>query len=493
MGRETDSPKTIPGGTAVPDGTAITIHRITNLVTPVASLTVSGGKFTHQYDGNYGPVRISFTYAGETRVRDSYAVGNTGPFNPVDNAIVSQGFQPGVARGVRNELAVTAGAPGKRVFVRSGAGKGGGIDYNQYSDNLQSPVFADNVSGQSRIDLIGFQTWTPGHAEEGRAELVIVQGTPAASPVEPSYTQGPESSTWFEPLAAVNLPNGYSSITGGMITDKRRFFADPRANSIATANIQDNAITQAKMADNSIGAAEIIDLAVGTNEIANLAVTTAKIADGAITSAKIGTGQIIASNIQNNSITDQQIAPNAIGTSELADNAVDTTAIQNGAVTFGKLAAGEAIPTGVGQIYFGSVAPFGWLICDGSAVSRSTYAALFALFGTTYGAGDGSTTFNLPDLRGRVPAGRHASQTEFDTLGESGGEITHTLTLGEIPSHQHAYSVGGVTFQSNTSVGGAGIRVNDFFNSAVLTTASGGGAAHNNLQPYLTVNWIVKT
>jgi microcystin-dependent protein len=79
-------------------------------------------------------------------------------------------------------------------------------------------------------------------------------------------------------------------------------------------------------------------------------------------------------------------------------------------------------------MFAGSTAPTGWLLCDGTAVSRTTYSDLFAITSTTYGVGDGSTTFNLPNLKGRVPVGLDTSQTEFDVLGETGGAKTHTLT-----------------------------------------------------------------
>ncbi len=83
----------------------------------------------------------------------------------------------------------------------------------------------------------------------------------------------------------------------------------------------------------------------------------------------------------------------------------------------------------------------GWLLCDGSNVSRTTYAGLFAAIGTTYGSGDGSTTFAVPDLRGRIPVGRDASQIEFDTLGETGGSLTHVHTNSNTSttgSHLHS-------------------------------------------------------
>src|SRR6266576_3216195 len=100
---------------------------------------------------------------------------------------------------------------------------------------------------------------------------------------------------------------------------------------------------------------------------------------------------------------------------------------------------GDIFPSGVILHYAGSAAPTNWLICDGTAVSRSTFAALFAIIGTTYGAGDGSTTFNIPDMRGKIAVGKHTSGT-FQTLGQTGGEENHTLISGEMPVHNHGVS-----------------------------------------------------
>lgn len=88
----------------------------------------------------------------------------------------------------------------------------------------------------------------------------------------------------------------------------------------------------------------------------------------------------------------------------------------------------DPLPPGVTLPYGGSSAPSGFLLCDGSAVSRTTYAALFAILSTTYGVGDGSTTFNLPDLRQRFPMGKAVSGTG-STLGGTGGAIDHTHTV----------------------------------------------------------------
>lgn len=150
---------------------------------------------------------------------------------------------------------------------------------------------------------------------------------------------------------------------------------------------------------------------------------------------------------------------------------------------------GDDIPTGVITQFGGSIAPDGWLICDGSAVSRATYADLFNAIGTTYGIGDGSTTFNLPNLKGKVPVGIDNTDENFYPLGMEGGEKAHTLTVSEIPSHTHKLPIAGTAgstdylIQSYTTA------------SRVLigeTGATGGGQAHNILQPYIVLNYIIK-
>lgn len=142
--------------------------------------------------------------------------------------------------------------------------------------------------------------------------------------------------------------------------------------------------------------------------------------------------------------------------------------------------------TGCITAYGGSSAPTGWLLCDGSAVSRTTYAALFAIVSTTYGSGDGATTFNVPNLQGKVPVGKDTGT--FSTLGASGGEETHTLLTTELASHTHATSFG------TTGIGSLyGVITPTLTGTVSITSASsGGGLAHNNLQPYLVINYIIK-
>ena len=144
------------------------------------------------------------------------------------------------------------------------------------------------------------------------------------------------------------------------------------------------------------------------------------------------------------------------------------------------------VPAGVITMYGATSPPSGWLVCNGQAVSRKTYSALFAAIGTTYGSGDGSTTFNVPNLKGRVPVGYDTGQTEFSTVGKTGGAKTHKLTVNEMPKHRHSLN----RSSHSQAMGGYG----DMFNGSGTTYTSyeGGGNAHNNLQPYLSLQFIVK-
>lgn len=110
------------------------------------------------------------------------------------------------------------------------------------------------------------------------------------------------------------------------------------------------------------------------------------------------------------------------------------------AAGYSPLAHTHNSPVGMVAAFAGSTAPTGWLLCNGATVSQVTYAALFAVIAHTYGADPGGGNFILPNLKGKVVVGYNAAETEFDTLGETGGAKTHTLTAAQMPSHAHSFA-----------------------------------------------------
>ncbi len=160
----------------------------------------------------------------------------------------------------------------------------------------------------------------------------------------------------------------------------------------------------------------------------------------------------------------------------------------------------NSTPIGLISEFGGSVAPDGWLMCNGSEVSREKYSLLFAVIGTIYGDGDGSTTFNLPSMAGRTTIGSSASHA----LGSTGGEESHALTASELPKdyasiYTRLNSVGSSILyaQKGTS---QKVKSDDFTPMSLYgsnganvdeITFSGDGKAFNVMQPYLSVNHII--
>lgn len=157
---------------------------------------------------------------------------------------------------------------------------------------------------------------------------------------------------------------------------------------------------------------------------------------------------------------------------------------------------GDTLPIGSIMPYGSDTIPTNWLLCDGREVSRTEYQNLFNVIGTTYGAGDGTTTFNLPNLKGKVTVGKDNNDLNFDNLGETGGEKTHTLTIDEMPKHKHN-SKARINWYNTAAYGLLVNQVNSS-NASVdrettYTDEVGGDNSHNNMPPYLITNYIIKS
>mgnify|MGYP002558233212 CR=1 FL=1 len=147
---------------------------------------------------------------------------------------------------------------------------------------------------------------------------------------------------------------------------------------------------------------------------------------------------------------------------------------------------GDTLPIGAILPFSSDTIPNGWLLCDGSVIEQEDYPELFEVLAGNYGI-ISREEIRLPDLRGKVTVGKDSTDTDFNTLGKTGGEKTHTLTVSEMPKHSH-------NFQFDQTEGSNVTAVKTGVNNAYAkaTSETGGNQPHNNLQPYLVTNYIIK-
>lgn len=170
----------------------------------------------------------------------------------------------------------------------------------------------------------------------------------------------------------------------------------------------------------------------------------------------------------------------------------------------------EIMPTGVILPFGSDTPPAGFLLCDGSEIDRGTFAALFAVIGENYGAGNGSTTFNLPNLQGRFPQGKDTGDTSFDALGELGGTKEQQLAADQLPIHFHfllgggggddtdplnntgptsADGIGGIGTDPGPAGFGRGVRENRGDDASATTLEE----PVDMMSPFVVVNYIIQT
>ncbi|MDO4472382.1 MAG: tail fiber protein [Bacillota bacterium] len=155
------------------------------------------------------------------------------------------------------------------------------------------------------------------------------------------------------------------------------------------------------------------------------------------------------------------------------------------------------------KMWAGDTIPDGWLLCDGSEVSKTKYPNLYAAIGDLWGVPNSSSNFKLPNLAGNVPVGYASADTDFDTVGKTGGKKTHTLTPTEMPSHHHGtsgwYNSVYKGTRSTETVGGIGgtgylmtqVKDGGSWGGISSVKTAGDGAAHNNLQPYAVIKYVI--
>lgn len=224
----------------------------------------------------------------------------------------------------------------------------------------------------------------------------------------------------------------------------------------------------------------------------------------------------------NHAAISNSIVDNGVPNSKIQDNAISKNKIANAAVTLEKLDPQVALtflPPGLVMPFAGVTIPAGWLLCDGSRVSRTQFAQLYSALQEKWGAGDGSSTFNLPDLQGRavVGAGSGANLTPR-TLGQSFGNETHVLSIAEMPSHGHdidekPHTHGGTWAQDHGLTGGLTYGVygagpiNSIGSAAgyltqatippastgIIVLPNGGNQPHPTMPPSSVMNYIIKT
>lgn len=344
---------------------------------------------------------------------------------------------------------------------------------NQQALTPATPLQADKVDAEFNALVVTTDQVITNLSLIQRDDGALANGSVGPEQLSATITLGFGAPTPWE--------EGEAYTTTSIVTYANKFYVASSAHTAATANRPDQIsapwtelidLSSASIADGSVTAAKLASDAVTTAKILDGNVTAVKLTDGAVTEAKLATNAVTTAKIVDANVTEAKIASNAITNAKMADSSVGTAELIANSVTTAKMAregtaghvltsngagsdpsyqaisASGGMPSGAIIAVAMNTAPTGYLKCNGATVSRATYAALFSAIGTTFGNGDGSTTFGLPDLRGEWIRG-WADDRAVDTSRAFGS--TQAEMIGP---HSHTASTTG-TFSGTTSSNGA--------------------------------------
>lgn len=442
------------------------------------------------YDSE-GDVMLVNSSAGGRALLANAGTANTFPYYSAANTV----SLAALTESGRNFVAASSYTD-MRALLNLGVGNN--VTFNHLTaSSVMTPMFYFGGIG----DTLTNQTWQRITPDSGDGGAYYNVNVPQAYEGFPDAVTFPIMGGYSKYIAVTTNVSGYVDLTDGVIGDLPfSNLTQGTALSVLgrSANSTGDVNSISASSDHQVMRRNGSALAFGAINLASSNAVTGLLADGNISSASTWNAKQspLASASASVSVNSQKVT-------NVAEPTSSTDAATKGYVDV-------RMPAGVVMPFAGSSAPTGYLLCYGQAVSRATYADLFDVLGTTYGAGDGSTTFNLPDLRGRAVAGKDDmggsaanrltnsgtgnSGINGSALGAAGGADRHAITQAQLPSYNLSISgMGWYHTSGGSTYGHLNGSGSHFFQGQGNTIPSGGGnEAHPNVQPSLILNYIIK-